>query len=204
MRWLRNAGGPEVAKSARGALWNQEEKRLREDQRGQQQHDSDPMACFRGCRAAVRARARGERWNCMSRVGTGIQTSLSFGVCCEPVPENGRFPAVQHGCVCFDQVLRGDQRLTSTPVEIVRQATTEAALGSAKHLFRYRNKYFRAAQWRVHFFSLRELRERVSAYRRTDGPMPSAVPPGFSARLHPAPSRIARTNPSRWAGADRC
>jgi hypothetical protein len=134
MRWLRNAGGPEVAKSARGALWNQEEKRLREDQRGQQQHDSDPMACFRGCRAAVRARARGERWNCMSRVGTGIQTSLSFGVCCEPVPENGRFPAVQHGCVCFDQVLRGDQRLTSTPVEIVRQATTEAALGSAKHL----------------------------------------------------------------------
>jgi hypothetical protein len=118
--------------------------------------------------------------------------------------KNGRFPAVQHGCVCFDQVLRGDQRLTSTPVEIVRQATTEAALGSAKHLFGYRNKYFRAAQWRVHFFSLRELRERVSAYRRTDGPMPSAVPPGFSARLHPAPSRIARTNPSRWAGADQC
>ena len=47
---------------------------------------------------------------------------------------------------CFDQFLQGDQRLARTPVEIVRQATTEAALGSTKHLFGYRNKYSLEAQ----------------------------------------------------------
>jgi len=81
MRWLRKAGGPEVAKSARGALRNKEEKRRSDGQRQQQQHDSDPMAYICGRRAAVRAIALGERWISMSRVGTGIQTSLDFDVC---------------------------------------------------------------------------------------------------------------------------
>jgi hypothetical protein len=44
-------------------------------------------------------------------------------------------PANQLRVYLLDRLLKEDQRLLRTPVEIVRQATTEAGLGSPDHLY---------------------------------------------------------------------
>ena len=90
--------------------------------------------------------------------------------------QTGTNPAIQLRVRLSDQDKKGDRRLEGTPVEDVRQATTEAALGSAHHVFSYGSKLPRRAQTGVGAIDAKI----VSGYIRHHG---DAIHPGCRRRV---------------------
>src|SRR5206468_7911518 len=77
-----------------------------------------------------RALRRGKRL----RFEFGNRHADLFGIGAESRKQSRHIPGRSATGVCSESIVRGDQRLVGTPVEIVRQATTKAASGGANHL----------------------------------------------------------------------